>query len=71
MFRHYEKYAEKRWWNFSINLKNESSAVKNYYQINVEFDTVDSMGANFINSCLEKILKPLKMNLKLILDFLK
>ena len=39
----------------SINLKNESSAVKNYYQINVEFDTVDSMGANFINSCLEKI----------------
>ena len=39
----------------AINLKNESSAVKNYYQINVEFDTVDSMGANFINSCLEKI----------------
>ena len=39
----------------TINLKNESSALKNYYQINVEFDTVDSMGANFINSCLEKI----------------
>ncbi len=39
----------------TISLKNESLAVKNYYQINVEFDTVDSMGANFINSCLEKI----------------
>jgi len=39
----------------AINLINESSAVNNYYQINVEFNTVDSMGANFINSCLEKI----------------
>lgn len=39
----------------AINLNNESSAVNNYYQINVEFNTVDSMGANFINSCLEKI----------------
>lgn len=26
-----------------------------YYQINVTFDTKDSMGANFINSCLEAI----------------
>ncbi len=26
-----------------------------YYQINVRFDTRDSMGANFINSCLEAI----------------
>lgn len=25
-----------------------------YYQLNVSFDTVDSMGANFINSCLEE-----------------
>lgn len=39
----------------TINLNNESSAVNNYYQINVEFNTADSMGANFINSCLEKI----------------
>lgn len=39
----------------AINLINESSIINNYYQINVEFNTVDSMGANFINSCLEKI----------------
>ncbi len=27
--------------------------IDNYYQIRVSFDTQDSMGANFINSCLE------------------
>jgi hydroxymethylglutaryl-CoA reductase len=26
-----------------------------YYQLDVRFDTVDSMGANFINSCLEEM----------------
>ena len=36
-------------------LKNKSESLKNYYQIHVTFDTKDSMGANFINSCLEKI----------------
>ena len=30
-------------------------SIKDYFQIAVEFDTVDSMGANFINSCLEQI----------------
>ena len=29
-------------------------SIKDYFQIAVEFDTVDSMGANFINSCLEQ-----------------
>lgn len=28
--------------------------IENYYQIKVAFNTVDSMGANFINSCLEE-----------------
>jgi len=28
--------------------------IDNYYQIKVSFDTRDSMGANFINSCLEE-----------------
>ncbi len=27
---------------------------KDYYQLRVKFETVDSMGANFINSCLEE-----------------
>ena len=55
----------------SINLKNESSAVKNYYQINVEFDTVDSMGANFINSCLEKISQTFENEFKTYTGFSK
>lgn len=32
----------------------------NYYQIKVSFDTMDSMGANFINSCLEEFAVELK-----------
>ena len=55
----------------TINLKNESSAVKNYYQINVEFDTVDSMGANFINSCLEKISQTFENEFKTYTGFSK
>ena len=55
----------------AINLKNESSAVKNYYQINVEFDTVDSMGANFINSCLEKISQTFENEFKTYTGFSK
>ena len=40
-----------------INMKliDKTKSIKNYFQIAVEFDTVDSMGANFINSCLEQI----------------
>jgi hydroxymethylglutaryl-CoA reductase len=34
--------------------------LENYYQIKVTFETVDSMGANFINSCLEESAKTLK-----------
>lgn len=55
----------------TINLKNESSALKNYYQINVEFDTVDSMGANFINSCLEKISQTFENEFKTYTGFSK
>ena len=34
--------------------------MRNYYQIEVKFETIDSMGANFINSCLEQIAETLK-----------
>ncbi len=34
--------------------------LRNYYQIKVRFNTVDSMGANFINSCLEEFSNTLK-----------
>jgi|TARA_Y100000385_G_scaffold291972_1_gene374921 hydroxymethylglutaryl-CoA reductase len=34
--------------------------VDNYYQLKATFDTVDSMGANFINSCLEEFASALQ-----------
>jgi len=34
--------------------------ISDYYQIKVTFNTQDSMGANFINSCLEEFAKVLK-----------
>lgn len=38
-----------------IELRNKTEALANYYQLHVTFETGDSMGANFINSCLEAI----------------
>ncbi len=38
----------------SIELKSPDPHTKDYYQLNVKFDTCDSMGANFINSVLEQ-----------------
>jgi len=38
----------------------KTSEMENYYQLKASFDTVDSMGANFINSCLEQFGKTLK-----------
>lgn len=37
-----------------IELRNKSSELPDYFQLHCTFDTRDSMGANFINSCLEK-----------------
>ncbi|MDG2193373.1 MAG: hydroxymethylglutaryl-CoA reductase, degradative [Polaribacter sp.] len=39
----------------AIELKNKTEKLANYYQLHVTFETKDSMGANFINSCLEVI----------------
>ena len=36
-----------------IQLIDKTEKLENYYQLHVTFDTKDSMGANFINSCLE------------------
>ncbi|MFD1094164.1 hydroxymethylglutaryl-CoA reductase, degradative [Salegentibacter chungangensis] len=38
----------------SIDLRDKTDELENYYQLHCRFDTKDSMGANFINSCLEK-----------------
>ena len=44
----------------SIILKDKTSVLENYYQLHATFETIDSMGANFINSCLEQFAKTLK-----------
>ena len=38
-----------------IELVDKTAKLANYYQLHVTFETKDSMGANFINSCLEAI----------------
>lgn len=38
-----------------IVLENRNDDIPGYYRLDVDFDTVDAMGANFINTCLEKI----------------
>lgn len=43
-----------------IILKDKTDLIPNYYQLHVTFETKDSMGANFINSCLEQFAKTLK-----------
>ena len=37
-----------------IELKDKTDSLPNYFQLHCTFETKDSMGANFINSCLEK-----------------
>ncbi|MGX7667487.1 hydroxymethylglutaryl-CoA reductase, degradative [Flavobacterium pedocola] len=44
----------------SIELRDKTEALEHYFQLHVTFETKDSMGANFINSCLEQFAKTLK-----------
>ncbi|NRD19357.1 hydroxymethylglutaryl-CoA reductase, degradative [Winogradskyella eckloniae] len=37
-----------------IKLRNKSADLPNYYQLHATFETMDAMGANFINTCLEQ-----------------
>lgn len=39
----------------SIELINKNDQLANYFQLHVTFETLDAMGANFINSCLEQL----------------
>jgi hydroxymethylglutaryl-CoA reductase len=43
-----------------IKLIDKTDKLANYYQLHVTFETKDSMGANFINSCLEAIANQFK-----------
>lgn len=53
----------------SIELRNKTNQLENYYQIHATFETKDSMGANFINSCLEQFAKTLKREAQLFEHF--
>ncbi len=44
----------------SIELRDKTDKLKNYYQLHCKFETLDAMGANFINSCLEQLAATLK-----------
>lgn len=48
----------------SLTLRDKTAELANYYQLHVTFETKDSMGANFINSCLEQLAKTLKEEAK-------
>ena len=43
-----------------IVLRDKTKALGGYYQLHCTFETLDAMGANFINSCLEQFAKTLK-----------
>jgi hydroxymethylglutaryl-CoA reductase len=54
-----------------IKLVDKTDKLSNYYQLYVTFETKDSMGANFINSCLEAIAKKFETaNIEIVMSIL-
>lgn len=47
----------------TLNLIDKTHALKNFYQLEVEFETCDAMGANYINSILEALGRQLKLSI--------
>ena len=55
----------------AIELVDKTDVLSNYYQLEVTFETKDSMGANFINSCLEVIAKKFeKEDIEIVMSIL-
>jgi hydroxymethylglutaryl-CoA reductase len=52
-----------------IQLRNKTNLIANYFQLHATFETKDSMGANFINSCLEQFSKTLQEEAQNYFDF--
>lgn len=52
-----------------IELRNKTQDIKGYYQLHASFETLDAMGANFINSCLEQFAKTFKSEALIFDDF--
>ncbi len=53
----------------NIELIDKTVEIDHYFQLKVSFDSVDSMGANFINSCLEQYAKTLEREINLSESF--
>lgn len=59
--RHITANMEKRGGGIlDIELVDMTDKLDNYYQLKARFETVDAMGANFINSCLEEFAQILR-----------
>ena len=52
-----------------IELRDKTHEIPNYYQLHATFNTKDSMGANFINTCLEQFAKTLENQAHEYADF--
>jgi hydroxymethylglutaryl-CoA reductase len=52
-----------------IELRNQTHKLPGYFQLHATFETKDSMGANFINSCLEQFAKTFKQQAMLFEAF--
>jgi hydroxymethylglutaryl-CoA reductase len=56
--KHITQNMEKRGGGITnIELRDKTQELDGYFQLHCTFETVDSMGANFINSCLEEFAK--------------
>ncbi|MBW8199803.1 hydroxymethylglutaryl-CoA reductase, degradative [Flagellimonas abyssi] len=53
----------------AIELRNLTDKIDGYFQLHCTFETLDAMGANFINSCLEQFAKTLKEEANSFIDF--
>lgn len=52
-----------------IELRDKTKDLNGYYQLHVSFETLDAMGANFINSCLEQFAETFKNEASTFDDF--
>jgi hydroxymethylglutaryl-CoA reductase len=52
-----------------IQLKDKTQDISGYYQLHATFETLDAMGANFINSCLEQFATTFKAEAKTFESF--
>lgn len=52
-----------------IELRDKTQDIEGYYQLHASFETLDAMGANFINSCLEQFANTFKSEALTFNDF--